>query len=98
MNSAKIFNAEDAEVGAEERGGGFSLRPLREPSRPLRLGLGTVWLRLCRLVTLRMTLSFPVEFVCLEFGWILESSQTQNRNWESSFRRGAYSAERKQKP
>ena len=34
---AKIFNAKDAEVGAEERGGGFSLQPLREPLRPLRL-------------------------------------------------------------
>src|SRR5439155_20204724 len=33
----RFFNAEDAEVGAEERGDGFSLRPLREPSRPLRL-------------------------------------------------------------
>ena len=43
-----------AEVGAKERRGGFSLRPLREPSRPLRLGLGTVWLRLGRAVkTLR---------------------------------------------
>src|SRR5436190_6479019 len=35
---ALIFNAEDAKVGAEERAGGFSLRPLREPLRPLRLG------------------------------------------------------------
>ena len=31
------FNAEDTEVGAEERGDGFSSRPLREPLRPLRL-------------------------------------------------------------
>ena len=33
----RFFNAEGAEVGAEERGGGFSLRPLRKPLRPLRL-------------------------------------------------------------
>ena len=33
----RFFNAEGAAVGAEERGGGFSLRPLREPLRPLRL-------------------------------------------------------------
>ena len=33
----RCFNAKDAKVGAEERGGGFSLRPLRKPSRPLRL-------------------------------------------------------------
>jgi hypothetical protein len=31
------FNAEDAAVVAEERGDGFSLWPLREPLRPLRL-------------------------------------------------------------
>jgi hypothetical protein len=33
----RFFNAEDAKVGAEERGGEFSLRPSREPLRPLRL-------------------------------------------------------------
>jgi hypothetical protein len=31
-----FFNAEAAEVGAERRGGEFSLRPLRKPLRPLR--------------------------------------------------------------
>ena len=33
----RFFNAEDAKVGAEERGGEFSLRPSRAPLRPLRL-------------------------------------------------------------
>ncbi len=33
----RFFNAESTEVGVEERGGGFSLRPLRKPLRPLRL-------------------------------------------------------------
>ena len=33
----RSFNAEDAKVGAEERGGEFSLRPLRQPLRPLGL-------------------------------------------------------------
>ena len=59
------FNAEDAKVSAEERGGRFSLRPLREPLRPLRL-IGTprslvaavprcvfAPLRLCFLASLR---------------------------------------------
>jgi hypothetical protein len=32
----RFFDAEDAKVGAEERGGEFSLRPSREPLRPLR--------------------------------------------------------------
>ena len=36
VTGRRFFNAEDAEVGAEEPEGGFSLRPLREPLRPLR--------------------------------------------------------------
>jgi hypothetical protein len=46
----QAFNAEDAEVSAEERRGGIALRPWQEPLRPLRLmgrvrGLVAVWPR-----------------------------------------------------